>query len=74
MLKSLCKDIFFSPSIDLNAIPLDDCELVLGTQLLRTLGLIQWDFLAMSMEFHYFNSTVRLQGLQPSSLTLQEGT
>ena len=27
-------------SVDLNALPLGDCELVLGTQLLRTLGLI----------------------------------
>ena len=26
--------------VDLNALPLGDCELVLGTQLLRTLGLI----------------------------------
>ena len=27
-------------SVDLNALPLGDCELVLGTQLLRTFGLI----------------------------------
>ena len=27
-------------SVDLNALPLGGCELVLGTQLLRTLGLI----------------------------------
>ena len=33
-------------SVNLNALPLGDCELVLGTQCLRTLGLIQWDFLA----------------------------
>ena len=36
-------------SVDLNALPLGDCELVLGTQWLRTLGLVQWDFLKMSM-------------------------
>ena len=27
-------------SVDLNALPLGDCELVLGTQLLRTFGFI----------------------------------
>ena len=31
-------------AVDLNALALGDCELVLGTQWLRTLGLIQWDF------------------------------
>ena len=46
--------------VDLNALPLGDCDLVLGTQWLRTLGLIQWDFLPMPMEFQYFNSTVKL--------------
>ena len=30
--------------MDLNALALGDCELVLGTQWLRTLSLIQWDF------------------------------
>ena len=59
-------------AVDLNALVLGDCELVLGTQWLRTLGLIQWDFLEMSMEFHYCNSLVKLVGLQPTSLTIQE--
>ena len=61
-------------AVDLNALALGDYELVLGTQWLRTLGLIQWDFLEMSMVFQHFNNTVRLVGLQPTGLTLQEGT
>ena len=60
--------------VDLNALALGDCELVLGTQWLRTLGLIQWDFLEMSMVFSHCNSMVKLVGLQPSSLTIHEGT
>ena len=38
--------IFF---MDLNVLPLGNCELVLGTRWLRFLGLILWDFLALSM-------------------------
>ena len=60
--------------MDLNAFPVGDCELVLGTQRLRTLGLIQWDFLAMSMQFPRLGtSTVTLFGMYHSDLTLQEG-
>ena len=61
-------------AVDLNALALGDCELVLGTQWLRTLGLIQLEFLEMSMVFHHFNSTLKLVGLQLTSLTIQEGT
>ena len=61
-------------SVDLNALALGDCELVLGTQWLRTLGLIQWDFLKMSMEFSHCNSKVKLVRLQPTSLTIHEGS
>ena len=61
-------------SMDLNAFPVGDCELVLGTQQLRTLGLIQWDFLAMSMQFPRLGtSTITLFGMYHSDLTLQEG-
>ena len=59
-------------SADLNAFPLGDCELVLGTQWLRTLGLIQWDFLAMSMQFLHLGATVTLFGMHRIDLTLQE--
>ena len=60
-------------SVNLNALPLGDCELVLGTQWLRTLGLIQSDFLAMSMQFLHLSTTVTLFGMHPTNLTLQEG-
>ena len=61
-------------AVDLNALALGDCKLVLGTQWLRTLGLIQWDFSEMSMVFSHCNSVVKLVGLQPTSLTMHEGT
>ena len=60
-------------SVNLNALPLEDCELVLGTQWLRTLGLIQSDFLAMSMQFLHLGTTVTLFGMHPTNLTLQKG-
>ena len=59
--------------VDLNAFPLGDCELVLGTYWLRTLGLIQWDFLAMSMQFLHLGTTVTLFGMHRIDLTHQEG-
>ena len=37
---------------DLNVRPLGGCDLVLGTQWLKTLGLIQWDFNLLTMAFH----------------------
>ena len=63
-------DIF---SVDLNVLPLGDCGLVLGIQWLRTLGLIQWDFLAISMQFLHLGTTVTLFGMHPINLTLQKG-
>ena len=60
-------------SVNLNALPLGDCELVLGIQWLRTLGLIQSDFLAMSMQFLHLGTTVTLFGMHPTNLTLQKG-
>ena len=59
-------------AVDLNVLPLGDCELVLGTQWLRTLGVIQWDFMAMSMKFQHFSTTVTL-GLHLTDHSLQEG-
>ena len=60
-------------AVDLNVLPLEDYELVLGTQWLRTLGVIQWDFMAMSMKFQQFETTITLVGLHLTDLTLQEG-
>ena len=59
-------------AVDLNVLPLGDCELVLGTQWLRTLGLIQWDFLTISMQFQHFGKSVTLFGMHPTDLTLQK--
>ncbi|KAL5820768.1 hypothetical protein ACOSQ3_022650 [Xanthoceras sorbifolium] len=38
--------------IDFFILPLEGCDVVLGTQWLRTLGPIQWDFDKMQMKFH----------------------
>ena len=61
-------------TVDLNVLPLGDYELVLGTQWLRTLGMIQWDFRAMFMKFQHMGTTVTLEGLHPIDHSLQEGT
>ena len=59
--------------VDLNVQPLGDYELVLGTQWLRTLGVIQWDFMAMFMKFQHLGAIVTLVGLHPIDHSLQEG-
>ena len=59
--------------VDLNVLPLGDCELVLGTQWLRTLGVIQWDFRAMLMKFQHLGATMTLVGLHPTAHSLQKG-
>ena len=76
--KGVCLDVkvamqghvFF---VDLNVLPLGDCELVLCTQWLRSLGMIQWDFLALSSQFMYLGRPVTLFGMHPIDSTLQEG-
>lgn len=77
MTKGSCLDVKvvmqgYNFVVDLNVLPLGDCELVLGTQWLRTLGLIQWDFLTMSMQFQHFGKSITLFGMHPTDLTLQE--
>ena len=77
MTKGSCLDVKvvmqgYNFVVDLNVLPLGDCELVLGTQWLRTLGLIQWDFLTMSMQFQHFGKSITLFGMHPTNLTLQE--
>ena len=52
--------------MDLNVLPLGGCDVVLGTQWLYTLGLIQWDFQHLTMEFVLDGKPVLLKGLQPS--------
>ena len=55
----------------MNVLPLRDCDVVLGTQWLYTLGPIQWDFKKLTMEFNLGGKEILLTGLQPSGLTLQ---
>lgn len=58
--------------VDLNILPFGDCVVVLGTQWLYSLGLIQWDFKHLTMQFWYEGTFVPLKGLQPSKPSLQE--
>ena len=44
-------------------LPLGVCDVVFGTQWLSTLGVINWDFMNLSMEFKYGDQQVMLQGL-----------
>ena len=60
-------------NVDLNVLPLGGCDVVLGTQWLYFLGLIQWDFKKFTMQFAYHGKSVMLQGLKPSAPTLQDG-
>ena len=59
--------------MDLNILPLGDCVVVLGTQWLYSLGLIQGDFKHLTMQFWYEGIFILLKGLQPSKPSLQEG-
>ena len=59
--------------MDLNIFPLGDCVVVLGTQWLYSLGLIQGDFKHLTMQLWYEGIFILLKGLQPSKPSLQEG-
>ena len=58
--------------VDLNVLSLGDYVVVLGTQWLYTLGLIQWDFMKLTMVFIQEGRKIFLTSLQPSSLTLED--
>ena len=60
--------------MDLNMLPLGGCDLVLGTQWLKTLGLIQWDFNLLTMAFQWLGKTVVQKGLRPSHSSLQDAS
>ena len=49
------------------------CDLVLGTQWLRTLGVIQWDFKLLTMCFTHGQKAVLLHGLKEVGSHIQEG-
>ena len=78
--KGLCKDVpmFIHGQvfmIQLHVLPLGGCDLVLGTQWLSTLGVINWDFKHLSMEFTYASKQVVLYGIktQPMGPEIQDG-
>ena len=48
---------------DVILIPLGSCDMVLGIQWLRTLGLISWDFKQLTMKFTRQKEEVELKGL-----------
>ena len=49
------------------------CDLVLGTQWLSTLGVIQWDFKLLTMCFTHGQKAVLLHGLKEAGSHIQEG-
>ena len=59
-------------AMDLNLLSLGGCDFVLGNQWLFTLGLIQWDFQHLTMEFVLSGKPILLKGLQPSGHDFQE--
>ncbi|KAH9766092.1 hypothetical protein KPL70_002068 [Citrus sinensis] len=52
----------FSISIDFYILPLKGYDIVLGTQWLRTLGQIMWDFAKLQMSFIIANKEIVLRG------------
>ncbi|XP_075665827.1 uncharacterized protein LOC142635577 [Castanea sativa] len=53
--------------VQLYVLPMGGCDLVLGTQWLSTLGVIQWDFKLQTMCFSYGQNFVLLHGLREAS-------
>ena len=52
-------------AIDFFVLPMDVCEVVIGTQWLRTLGPIWWDFERLWMRFMWKGRDVELMGIKP---------
>ena len=63
---TLCSEFF--------VLTLEGCDVVLGVQWLRTLGLIVWNFLQLTMSFSLRGISVLLRGLQPTALFLEENS
>lgn len=62
-------------SVDLFLLPMDDIDVVLGIQWLKTLGKITTDYSDLSMEFHYKDQQVSWTGeawIEDSSLSARE--
>jgi hypothetical protein len=59
--------------VDFFILPMDGCQVVLGTQWLSTLGPILWDFAKLLMKFPLKNQKLELRGLkQPVHRLVQE--
>ncbi|KAK9179225.1 hypothetical protein WN943_028424 [Citrus x changshan-huyou] len=52
----------FPISVDFYILPLEGYDIVLGTQWLRTLGQIMWDFAKLQMSFRIANKEIVLRG------------
>ena len=50
--------------------PLVGCDVILGTQWLRTLGTILWDFSELWMQFSINGNKHKFNGFQPGSLSI----
>ncbi|KAF5468519.1 hypothetical protein F2P56_012664 [Juglans regia] len=59
--------------IPFHVLALGGCDIVLGVQWLKTLGLICWDFNSMSMSFTVGQSKITLHGLKSDGMKLQNG-
>lgn len=45
-------------------LPLEGCDAILGTQWLRELGPIWWDFAKLLMNFHWRGRSISLKGVE----------
>ena len=59
--------------VHLHVLPMEGCDLVLGTHWLGTLGVIQWDFKLLTMSFYHEHRQVQLRGLKNATSQLQDG-
>lgn len=58
---------------DFFLLPLGGCDVVVGMQWLRTLGLVIWDFNSLTMTFEHAKNSVTLQGLGSSMFEIVKG-
>jgi hypothetical protein len=50
--------------MDFFLLPLEGCDAILGTQWLRELGPIWWDFAKLLMNFHWRGRSISLKGVE----------
>ncbi|KAK0583771.1 hypothetical protein LWI29_002762 [Acer saccharum] len=54
----------FQTMVDLFALPLGGCDIVLGVSWLKSLGPILWDLNALTLQFQWESRTIQLTGIQ----------